>query len=224
VVLKLDRSGSSTEWVKHFGDDGADTATAIADSSGTTIVVGSVEGNVDFGGGLTASSGEGDAFVLALDASGAYAWATRLAGTGDDHAYGVAVDSGGNIFVVGSFTESMSVGTTTLSTVADADAFVVKLDAGGRPLWAKQLGVTQLALALGVAVDAQGAVVVVGGYRGSIDAGGGALASAFVRRQARRGRQSPLQQELRRRAERRGGCGRNGRARSHDFHRLHRLG
>jgi hypothetical protein len=178
VVLKLDAAGS-TLWARHFGDDGADVARAVASSSGNAIVAGSVEGTVDFGGGNTSSSGRADAFVAALDASGAYVWALRLSGTGDDDANGVAIDSSGYVFVVGAFTETLSIGTTVLSSPGRTDAFIAKLDPSGTPLWAKQLGATELAIALGVAVDAQGAAVVVGGYRGSIDAGGGALQSAF---------------------------------------------
>ena len=178
VVIKLDSAGS-TVWAKHFGDDGSDIARAVQSSAGKAVIAGSVQGTVDFGGGNTASAGEDDAFVLALDASGAYLWVQRIAGTGHDHARAVALDPSGNIFVVGSFTETMSIGATTLSSPGRTDAFVAKLDPGGTPLWAKQLGATELALALGVAVDAQGAAVIVGGYRGGIDAGGGKLNSAF---------------------------------------------
>ena len=179
VVMKLDASGS-TLWAKHFGDDGADAARAVKSSSGYVIVAGTVEGSVDFGGGNTTSTGEGDAFVLALDGSGAYLWARRFSGTGDDDAYGVVLDPSGNIFVVGSFAETLS--------IRYRDAFESRangcLRRKTRCRRAAALGEAArrdrgIALALGVAADGQGAVILVGADRGRIDAGGGALDSAF---------------------------------------------
>jgi len=56
---------------------------------------------------------------------------------------------------------------------------VAKLDPDGRFLWAKQLGATTQAFGLGIARDSTGAVIVAGAYRGTIDAGGGPVQSAF---------------------------------------------
>jgi hypothetical protein len=62
------------------------------------------------------------------------AWATHLGGSGDDQAFGVAVDVGGNVYVTGD-TASLNfpeIGTTALA--GGFDAFVSKLDANGQVL------------------------------------------------------------------------------------------
>jgi hypothetical protein len=61
-------------------------------------------------------------------------WATLLGGTGDDQAFGVAVDTVGNVYVTG---DTTSVDFPTIGTSALAggkDAFVTKLDANGKVL------------------------------------------------------------------------------------------
>ncbi|MGH7308335.1 MAG: SBBP repeat-containing protein [Candidatus Rokuibacteriota bacterium] len=60
------------------------------------------------------------------------AWATRLAARGDDQAFGVAADVGGNVYVTGD-TTSANFPTVGGSTLAGGfDAFVTKLDANGQ--------------------------------------------------------------------------------------------
>src|SRR5262249_45698011 len=58
------------------------------------------------------------------------------------------------------------------------DLAVAKLDANGNHLWSKIFGDTGTQYAWGMAVDAAGDVAVTGAYDGTIDFGGGPLASA----------------------------------------------
>lgn len=81
------------------------------------------------------SNGSRDAFVLRLNAAGnGLDYSTYLGGTGDDEAYGIAVDGADNAYVTGS---SNSAGFPTTAGVVQAgkstgeDAFVTRLDAAG---------------------------------------------------------------------------------------------
>ncbi|MBI4702896.1 MAG: SBBP repeat-containing protein [Deltaproteobacteria bacterium] len=101
-VAKLDSSGGHI-WSKHFGDVsdqyGVDVAT---DGSGNALVLGEFRGTVDFGGEPLTSAGDFDIFLAKLDSSGGHIWSKRF-GTGSaERAWGIAADTSGNAFVMGS--------------------------------------------------------------------------------------------------------------------------
>ena len=95
-----------------------------------------------------------------------------------DEAWSVATDSSGNIVVVGDYTGNplniyAADGSTvsfTLSKLGDQDAFVVKYDSSGTPLWARRMGTgtgTLSVLARSVSTDSSGNIVVVGFFTGT---------------------------------------------------------
>jgi hypothetical protein len=80
----------------------------------------------------------------------------------------LAVDAAGNIYVVGSFRETITVGAQTLTANADFnddyhDALVLKIDPNGNLLWSRAIGGAFDDTALSVGLDATGNVFV-GGY------------------------------------------------------------
>jgi len=93
------------------------------------------------------------------------AYATYLGGSGDDYAYGIAVDGAGAMYVAG-FTSSPNFPTASAydaTLTGSDDAFVTKLSANGQELvYSTYLGGSQGAYAYGVAVDSAGAAYVIG--------------------------------------------------------------
>jgi hypothetical protein len=81
-------------------------------------------------------------------------WATRLGGSGDDQAFGVAADSFGNVYVTGD-TTSVNFPTVGASALAGGvDAFVTKIDANGQfILYSAYIGGTGTDGSRGIAVD-----------------------------------------------------------------------
>jgi hypothetical protein len=66
IVAKYSPTGTPV-WVKQFGDSGDDFAYAVkTDPSGNIAVVGTFQGQIDFGGGLWTASGWTDMFVVNL--------------------------------------------------------------------------------------------------------------------------------------------------------------
>ena len=59
--------------------------------------------------------------------------------------------------------------TVNFTSAGGYDAYVVKLDATGRYVWAKQQGGTGLDRGLTVAVDAEGSVYTTGEFAGTVD-------------------------------------------------------
>jgi hypothetical protein len=174
-----------TAWSRGTGDASVDRVSAIATDATSVIVVGTFQGQLDFGGGplLPVSGPKGDnVFVVKFGLDGGVLWQKAFGSTGSQGAYGhgLAVDASGNLLVAGGFTGNMSLGGTMLSASAkNQDGFVAKLDPQGNPLWSRRFGhdgsdyLNYLADA--VAMDANGNVVVVGYGMGPVDFGAGSV-------------------------------------------------
>jgi hypothetical protein len=93
----------------------------------------------------------------------------------------VAADAGGNVILAGRFLRSIDFGGGLVTSADPFDAFVAKLDPGGKVVWARTFGQGE---ATSVAVDAAGNVLATGTINGVVDLGGGPLAggseSAFL--------------------------------------------
>lgn len=102
-----------------------------------------------------------------------YEWAKNM-GSGDpSYAYGVTSDPLGNVYVTGYFNETgdFDPGANSLdfTSFGNSDIYVVKLNAAGDLVWAKQMGGTDNEQGLSVAVDAGGNVYTTGYFNGTVD-------------------------------------------------------
>jgi hypothetical protein len=176
-ILKLDASGNFV-WAKQIGGPALDYAYSVkVDASGFVYVVGLFNSTADFDPGVgtytLASAGNNDAFVLKLDASGNFVWAKNLGGPGNDQANSIFVDGSGNIYTVGSFSNTADfdpgVGTSSLTSSGSTDVFVSKLDVLGNFVWAKNMGGPISDQGLSIAVDAGGNVYTTGFFYGVSD-------------------------------------------------------
>ena len=121
-VLKLDADGAVV-WQKTYGGAESDTAGFAQEITGGGYIV----------AGYTRSSGagEGDAWVLKLDADGNVIWQKTYGGTGNDFATFARQTTDGG-YIVGAGTASSGAG--------EGDAWVLKLDADGNVIWQKTYG------------------------------------------------------------------------------------
>lgn len=145
-VAKINAAGTDLDYCGYIG--GAqmeDTGGAIAvDSAGCAYVTGrtySTEATfpVTVGPDLTYSGGDGEAYVAKVNPAGtALDYCGYIGGSGADDGSGIAVDSAGNAFVVGSTksteaTFPVLIG-PDLSYNGEWDAFVAKANASGTAL------------------------------------------------------------------------------------------
>jgi hypothetical protein len=144
----------------------------VVDAGGRVAVVGYFEGAVDFGGGVRIEAKKIDAFVSTFAADGTPAWTIHFGGDGEDVAHAVAFDPAGNLVIAGLFTGTMSIGEIQLQATGSDDAFIAKLDAQGKPLWAWALGGPDSDAAHDVAVDTDGTIYVTGSFKGKLPIGG----------------------------------------------------
>ena len=179
-------------WVVQAGGPDGDVSPAdvTVDSFGNTYVTG------DFGGPFTFGKGEPDettlfnhtlsegSFFAKYDGAGALVWARRVGANAE--ARGIAVDSGGNSYVTGTFRGSATFGAgeateTTLTSAAQVEIFLARYDSTGALVWAKQASGTSFDFGNSIDVDASGNSYITGYFDGSATFGaGGATATTLA--------------------------------------------
>ncbi|HEY6274642.1 MAG TPA: SBBP repeat-containing protein [Terriglobales bacterium] len=137
-VSKVNSSGSALVYSTYIGGSFLDLGIGIAlDSAGNAYVTGQTD-STDFpttaGAFQTTGDNSGDAFVLELNSAGsALVYSSYLGGIGADAGEGIAVDSSGNAYVVGT-TVSLNFPTANAyqsTNKGGSDVFVTKVAAGG---------------------------------------------------------------------------------------------
>ncbi len=174
-VLKLDAAGDFV-WVKTLEGTGSYGYTVVLDAAGNVFICGEFDGTVDFDPGAgtqnATTSGNSDAFILKLDASGNHLMDVQFGGTGYDEIFGMALDGTGNIFITGGFdgTIDLDPGTGTTSYTADGyDIYVSKFDNVGNLVWGQHMGGTGSESGNSIGVDGAGNVYVTGKFTGTVD-------------------------------------------------------
>jgi sRNA-binding regulator protein Hfq len=158
-VMKLDSSGAY-QWHTFYGSSAYDYAYGISvDSSGNVYVAGF--SYATWGSPLHAhSGGYYDIFVLKLNSSGAYQWNTFYGSSAYDYAYGISVDSSGNVYITGD--SDATWGSPLHAYSGGYDIFVLKLDSSGAYQWHTFYGSSTSDVAYGISVDSSGKVYVAG--------------------------------------------------------------
>ena len=138
-VSKFDSSGNFL-WAKRRGGAGADRGFNIAvDGSGNIYSTGFFAGTVDFDPGVgvadLTSNGDSDIFIAKFDSSGNHLWAKGIGGTEADRGLNIAVDTSGNVFTSGFFSNTVDfdpgTGTSNFTSNGGLDMFTLKLDTNG---------------------------------------------------------------------------------------------
>lgn len=144
----------------------------LFDAAGGLAVAGTFTGTVTLGTTTLVSAGGTDAFVGRLTSTGTWTQVTSLGGTGDDYIERLARDATGGLVVTGAFrSPALALGATILQN-ADAtgttdDLFVARLSSAGTWTQAVRAGNTGYDYPNGLAVEANGTVVVAGTFRGT---------------------------------------------------------
>lgn len=146
-----------------FGGADSDIGRTVVPLPDGGLVAGGFFGStITFGSTTLTSAGSDDAFITRLDASGDVVWAIGFGGTSSDLVADLAVDASGAITAVGFFGNSLTIGSTTLTSAGSRDGFVARFDANGNAQWALRFGGTAVDSALSVVPAANGDVIVGG--------------------------------------------------------------
>jgi len=162
VVIKLNDSGA-LQWHTFHGSPRADYGRGIAvDPSGDIYVTG--ESAATWGAPLSAHAGGyfyyPDVLIVKLNGSGALQWNTFYGSSDLDRGHGIAVDSSGNICVIG---ESYATWGSPINAYAGNDDIVsIKMDSSGAYQWHTFYGSSGDDYGSGIARDSWGNVYVTG--------------------------------------------------------------
>jgi hypothetical protein len=121
-VVKLDANGN-LQWTKTIGGKKEDVSVSLIQTSDSGYAI----------AGATRSfgAGEGDVYVIKLDANGNLQWTRTIGGPGDEIGLSLIQTSDGGYAITG---------TTTSFGAGEVDIYVIKLDANGKPQWTKTIG------------------------------------------------------------------------------------
>ncbi|MBL4585927.1 MAG: SBBP repeat-containing protein [Flavobacteriales bacterium] len=178
-VQKLDTTGV-LEWPVMFGGSKDDEGRGIAvDTLGNVYVTGFFQDSARFssamfnGPAIVSGFGKKDVFVIKISSDGDLLWAVSIGGVGDDIAQAIALDSVGNVFITGLFSETVDFDpgseVAEQTSNGESDIFILKLDSSGQYQWAVTMGGTGADGGASVDVDAEGNVYTAGYFSNTVD-------------------------------------------------------
>jgi hypothetical protein len=139
-LIEFDPEGPSGPKVETWGGLEEEYGTGVSvDNSGNLYVAGYFQSTVDFDPGPSidehSSNGAEDAFLSRFSPDSEFEWARTWGGAGLDHCGGIAFDYVGNIYLPGSFEETMDFdpgsGADFHSSFGENDIFLLKLRPDG---------------------------------------------------------------------------------------------
>ncbi|MCC7336647.1 MAG: SBBP repeat-containing protein [Pirellulaceae bacterium] len=160
-AAKLTSSGGLT-WNSFLGGSGSDAARGVVvDNSGNVYLAGF--SSAAWGSPVRAYGGGFDMMAAKLNSSGSLLWNSFMGGSGYEVAQGLALDSGGNIYLVGYGDATWGSPVAAFNGASGYDAIAVKITNGGALTWNTFMGANSVNdLGNAIAVDGSGNVYVSG--------------------------------------------------------------
>jgi gliding motility-associated-like protein len=160
-ILKVDTSGKIF-WARKAGGEGFHSVQSIAvDAAGNSFITGAIRGTAHFGSTSISSESSSSMsiiypalYIAKYNTAGEVVWAKKSGGS-DTHSSQIALDKNGNILLAGWFAGSAKFAPITLQTHHQA-ACLVKYDANGDVLWARQATGYSNSSASGLAIGIDG--------------------------------------------------------------------
>ena len=188
-VVKFSGVDGSHVWSTVFWCDSDNEGTGVAvDASGNVLITGRFVASIDPSNGMwnndathkLSTQGSSDWYIAKFSPTGGYLWSRSYGGPANDKPIGIALDRSGNMFVLGFFTQTITLGGSTFTTLStDDDVLLAKFSAtDGSCSWAKAFRGGGFEQPTGLAIDGNGNVVITGYFQYDINLGGTVLNSA----------------------------------------------
>ncbi|MBK8956557.1 MAG: T9SS type A sorting domain-containing protein [Saprospiraceae bacterium] len=173
-ILKLNQNGDFV-WVNDLGGMGYGEGNALVvdqQIDGGLYLAGRIGGGtVDLDPGMGVynlkSVGVTDLVVCKFDKNGNFLWASQMGGTGSETNATALVKKGGQLYVVGFFSNTIYFNNNSANaaiSVGNTDVLLLKLDDLGNFKWAKEMGGLAYDIGLSMALDDQGMLHITGDY------------------------------------------------------------
>jgi hypothetical protein len=182
-ITKLDPSGNIIWTTQIAGYNSTDIKNIAVDDSGNCYLTGDFLGYVTFGNTTllsnfltyydTASSSmdtmfQKGIFLAKYNTNGTVIWAKNLSQTNANNSYGIDIDAQHNIFIAGTFYDSLKLSDSIIITSSfQNNLFLAKFDINGNPLWANYAAVDDLneTYPFSLKTDQLGNCFITGGFR-----------------------------------------------------------
>jgi len=165
-------------WAKRIGSTDIDAADSVAiDKEGNAYVTGVFRSKVMFGELELESKGDSDIFLTKLSPTGDYLWTKQFGSMGQEFGRDLAIDSDGNIVLLGEISLMVSFGGEELTTNGNRDLALVKLDSNGNHIWSKSMGNSFDDMGMSLSVDPANNIVMTGSFEDTANFGGDDLKS-----------------------------------------------
>lgn len=167
-TVKYDAAGNA-QWAKSIGGPGFESGgNLVTDMAGNVYLMGGFNSpSITVGTTTLTNAGSGDALLVQYDPAGNVGWAKSF-GSSDTNAvamHSLSTDHAGGLYMAGAFSvPSLTIGNTTLTSIGNFDALVVKYDIAGNPVWAKGAGSPASEGAYSAYPDGNGNVYVCGPF------------------------------------------------------------
>ena len=188
-VAKFKGTDGSKVWVSSFEGTWEDMGKCLTiDPQDNVLITGYFTGTLDFGDEQLSSTGRRDIFLVKFGgADGRHIWSHSFGGSGPNwdsaRAYSVAASKSGDLVITGYFNGTLDFGGGPLISKSNNDIFVAKFNGDGDHIWSHNYGgkKTNFAHSYAVSIDSNEDVIVTGDFSGTLDLGGGLLASTAKR-------------------------------------------
>lgn len=184
LFAKLDSAGNVV-WLRQDGSGSgvrSDRGNGVTvDAAGNVYGCGRFEGAYQLGASQIFGQGGDEGFAVKFNSNGVRQWIKGGGGGGDDQATALAVDGGGNLFLVGNLQGGPTFNSARFDTITvtnrspingSFNGYVAKYNPAGTIQWVFSYGgTTNNTLTTGVGVDAAGNAYVVGTFTGTIEFG-----------------------------------------------------
>ncbi|MDP1725778.1 MAG: SBBP repeat-containing protein [Bacteroidota bacterium] len=171
-LAKFNGSSGMRIWATYYGGSGADFGLGIStDVSGNVLITGYTNSTSGIAGSIVSQSsfqtsfggGVNDAYVAKFNSSGVFNWGTYYGGSNIDEGYGVCSDLLGNVYMTGyTMSPCMATSDAHQTSLAYADAILVKFNSSGSRLWATYYGGESEEKSYGISTDFLGNIFIAG--------------------------------------------------------------
>jgi len=180
-VLKLSADGDFVWAISVGGTEPDNGITVAVDPAGFVIMSGVFSGAVDFDPGpgnftlISPNIGDYTIFIIKLDATdGTFVWAKTIGDGGLDQGRALVVDAMSNVYLSGDFDGGGDFdpgpGSFPLTSEGYLDLFLLKLNAAGDFVYAKQMGGTgYFGTGYALAFDPAGDILITGMFEETMD-------------------------------------------------------
>ncbi len=167
-LAKYNPSTSTWEWAVSGGGSKIDYGNKVSvDGNGNVYVNGYFEETASFGTSTITSYGPKSFFIAKYSQDGNLTWVKPTGGVGYNAGNSSKVDAKGNLYFVGTFDGSTTVGDATISSNGFDNTYIASWNGDGEFQWVKHIPGSYYASVYALDVESNGNLDILGGFAGT---------------------------------------------------------